>query len=46
LILFPRTDEEKENKFFEEEEEEEDFEEVRMQVEVLLLVVARGDTPC
>jgi hypothetical protein len=45
LILFPRTDEEKENKC-EEDFEEEDFEEVRMVgvVLLLLLVVARGET--
>ena len=41
LILFPRTDEGKENKL-----KEEDFEEVRMVgvVLLLLLVVARGET--
>ena len=41
MILFPRTDEEKENKL-----KEEDFEEVRMVgvVLLLLLVVARGET--
>jgi hypothetical protein len=45
LILFPRTDEEKENKC-EEDFEEDDFEEVRMVgvVLLLLLVVARGET--
>jgi hypothetical protein len=45
LFLFPRTDEEKENKC-EEDFEEEDFEEVRMVgvVLLLLLVVARGET--
>jgi hypothetical protein len=45
LILFPRTDKEKENKC-EEDFEEEDFEEVRMVgvVLLLLLVVARGET--
>ena len=41
MILFPRTDEGKENKL-----KEEDFEEVRMVgvVLLLLLVVARGET--
>ena len=45
MILFPRTDEEKENKC-EEDFEEDDFEEVRMVgvVLLLLLVVARGET--